>query len=367
MNDLFRNLNEATRLTQEGRLHEATETLQRAFGNAATAAGDMADAALSQLFAGHLPHTGGASEETATANRGHFVDGSCTRDGQTRDYRLYVPHGHEGQALPLVVMLHGCTQNPDDFAAGTGINELADEQGFFVLYPAQSAEANAHGCWNWFEQTHQRRDTGEPALLAAMTQAVIAAHGIDARRVYIAGMSAGGAMADVVAAAYPDIFAAVGVHSGVPCGSAASVAEAFAVMGSGEPEASAASVNVASAGQKPVPIIVFHGDQDRTVHPRNGERVIAATLERASATQGGHRAAARSYVERGASAQGRAYTRTVHEDHDGSPLAEHWLVHGSGHAWSGGRPEGSYTDVQGPDATREMLRFFFAQPRDAGG
>lgn len=365
MNDIFRNLNEATRLTQEGRLHEATETLQRAFGNAATAAGDMADAALSQLFAGHLPQAETPAVDAAPAGQGRLVDGSCTRDGQTRSYRLYVPHGHEGRALPLVVMLHGCTQNPDDFAAGTGMNELADEQGFFVLYPAQSVEANAHGCWNWFEQTHQQRDTGEPALLAAMTQAVIAAHGIDARRVYVAGMSAGGAMADVVAAAYPDIFAAVGVHSGVPCGSAASVAEAFAVMGSGEPEALAAPAGAAD-GRKPVPIIVFHGDQDRTVHPRNGERMIAATLERASAINGQGGDAARARVERGVSERGREYTRTVHEDHDGSPLAEHWLVHGSGHAWSGGRPEGSYTDVQGPDATREMLRFFFEHPQSSG-
>jgi poly(hydroxyalkanoate) depolymerase family esterase len=365
MNDIFRNLNEATRLTKEGRLHEAGETLQRAFGNAATAAGDMADAALSHLFASHRPQAEAPAADAVPATRGHLVDGRCTLDGQARDYRLYVPHGHEGRALPLVVMLHGCTQNPDDFAAGTGMNELADEQGFFVLYPAQSAEANAHGCWNWFEQTHQQRDAGEPALLAAMTQSVIAAHGIDAGRVYVAGMSAGGAMADVLAAAYPDIFAAVGVHSGVPCGSAASVAEAFAVMGSGETEAQATPAGAAD-GRTPVPIIVFHGDQDRTVHPRNGERMIAATLERASATNGQGGAAARARVERGVSERGREYTRTVHEDHDGSPLAEHWLVHGSGHAWSGGRPEGSYTDVQGPDATREMLRFFFAQSRDAG-
>ncbi len=372
MNDAFRNLmREATRLTQEGRLHEASETMQKVLGDATAAATGIADAALSRMFDGRTPWAAGAAADAGVApgGQGRFIDGVCTLDGHTRHYKLYEPVACAGRALPLVVMLHGCTQNPDDFAAGTGMNALADELGFFVLYPAQSAEANAHGCWNWFEQTHQQRGAGEPAVLVAMTQAVIAEYGIDADRVYIAGMSAGGAMADIIAAAYPDVFAAVGVHSGVPCGSASNTAEAFAVMGSGRVEAATAEAATAghavAAAHKPVPIIVFHGDNDRTVHPRNGEQVIAATLERASATPGGHRAAARSYVERGASAQGREYTRTVHEDNDGSPLAEHWLVHGSGHAWSGGRPEGSYTDVQGPDATREMLRFFFAQSRDS--
>ncbi len=372
VNDTFKDLMlDATRLTQEGRLQEATEAIQRALGGAAAAAGGLAGDAVTRMFDGLVARTGlpATDAEVASTGRGRFTDGTCVHDGHTRSYKLYEPTGHAGRALPLVVMLHGCTQDPDDFAAGTGMNALADELGFYVLYPAQSTDANAHGCWNWFEQPHQQRGTGEPALLAAMTKAVIAEHGIDADRVYIAGMSAGGAMADIMGSAYPDIFAAVGVHSGVPCGSAGNATEAFAVMGSGDPEsplqAAAATDIDPAAPRRSVPVIVFHGDRDRTVHPRNSERVIAAALERASARAATARTkpAVYSRVEKGVSAQGRHYTRTTHDDHEGGAVAEHWLVHGSGHAWSGGRAEGSYTDVQGPDATREMLRFFFAQSR----
>jgi poly(hydroxyalkanoate) depolymerase family esterase len=366
MNDAFQDLmREATRLTQEGRLQEATATIQRALGDAAAANGLTGDA-MARLF--DIMAQPAAMPVPADGSRA--IEGVCTQDGDTRSYKLHVPAGATGRVLPLVVMLHGCTQSVDDFAAGTGMNELADELGFFVLYPMQSTAANPQGCWNWFEPAHQHRGGGEPALIAAMTRAVIDAHGIDARRVYIAGMSAGGAMADIVGAAYPDIFAAVGVHSGLPGGSAGNTSEAFAVMGSGDPETQAQPVSRTPRGTgrpawKSVPVIVFHGDRDRMVHPRNGERVVAAALERVSAgaSQQWSAAAARTRIEKGVSAQGRHYTRTTHDDHEGSPVAEHWLVHDSGHAWSGGRAEGSYTDVQGPDATREMLRFFFAQSR----
>jgi poly(hydroxyalkanoate) depolymerase family esterase len=366
MNDAFQDLmREATRLTQEGRLQEATATIQRALGDAAAANG-LTGNALARLF----DVIAQPAEASAGADDSRSIEGVCTHDGATRSYKLHVPARAAGRALPLVVMLHGCTQSVDDFAAGTGMNDLADELGFFVLYPAQSTAANPQGCWNWFEPEHQQRGSGEPALIAAMTRGVIDAHGIDARRVYIAGMSAGGAMADIVGAAYPDIFAAVGVHSGLPGGSAGNTSEAFAVMGSGDPETPAQPVSRTSGDtgrpmQKAVPIIVFHGDRDRMVHPRNGERVVAAALDRVSAGAPKYRAvsARPPRIEKGMSAQGRHYTRTTHDDHEGSPVVEHWLVHDSGHAWSGGRAEGSYTDVQGPDATREMLRFFFAQSR----
>jgi poly(hydroxyalkanoate) depolymerase family esterase len=268
-------------------------------------------------------------------------------------------------------MLHGCTQDPDDFATGTGMNELAREQDFFVLYPAQSRSANPSRCWNWFSQQHQARDAGEPALLASMTRAVIAEHGIDPRRVYIAGLSAGGAMAAIVAAAYPDVFAAVGVHSGLPCGAAGDVGEALMVMKSGMSDAARVSkgrrVGFAPAPQaRPptvLPTIVFHGDADRTVHPRNGEQVIAAALDSAVPAGGpGRREAVSPRVEQGMTEEGRRYTRSTHAAEGGDALAEHWLVHGAGHAWSGGDARGSYTDGKGPDASREMLRFFLEHP-----
>ena len=424
MNDTLQDLmREATRLTQAGRLNEATQAIQRALSGAAGtsavprrtnsyagATGSRASAAVrtaasplvldgcvfevdartpaaaATVFA-EAPAVGSPADElqarprstqddadaAAQAGRGEFTNGTHTHSSQTRRYKLYAPPGHVGRQLPLVVMLHGCTQDPDDFAAGTGMNERAREQGFFVLYPAQSQDANPSRCWNWFKHNHQHRDRGEPALLASMTQAVMKQHGIDARRVYIAGLSAGGAMAAIVAAAYPEIFAAVGVHSGLPCGAASGVAGALAVMKSGGARpalrAKANRVGTPPAAalrpQMPVPTIVFHGDQDRTVHPRNGEQVIAAALATAAAGAGASQTspAGSLRVEQGVSIHGRRYTRSTHHDDRGNPLAEHWLVHGAGHAWSGGDAKGSYTDAKGPDATREMLRFFFGQPR----
>jgi poly(hydroxyalkanoate) depolymerase family esterase len=373
MTDTFKHLmREATRLTQAGLLNEATEAIQRALGGMSAAHFGAAHA-LTDHAAGRSIIDGEAFEVTGQAvddARSRFIAGTFMHAGVGRDYKVYVPANPTGVARPLVVMLHGCTQNPDDFAAGTGMNALADELGFVVLYPAQSQAANPQGCWNWFEQTHQQRGAGEPAALAGMTQAVIREHGIDARRVFIAGLSAGGAMADIVGNAYPDIFAAVGVHSGLPCGSASSMSEAFSVMASGSPDGASPdrplpgtadaihfAARPSASARRTLPTIVFHGDNDRTVHPRNGEQVIAAALGRAS----GHSAKPRMRVHQGVSDRGRRYTRTTHDGQNGAPVAEHWLVHGAGHAWSGGQAGGSYTDVSGPDATREMLRFFLEQ------
>lgn len=277
-----------------------------------------------------------------------FTSGTHTHGAQTRRFKLYRPSGHYGQPLPLVVMLHGCTQSPDDFALGTGMNQRAREQGFFVLYPEQAQEANPARCWNWFMQVDQMRGGGEAALLASMTLAVMQQHGMDAKRVFIAGLSAGGAMAAVMAGAYPEIFAAVGVHSGLPSGVARNMAEALMVMQSGD----AALVAPVKARHN-TPTIVFHGDLDNTVHPRNGEQVIAAV---------GGNVASDATVEQGVSVNGRHYTRSTRRGDDGDVLTEHWLVHGAGHAWSGGSSAGTYTDGLGPDATREMLRFFLSLP-----
>jgi len=258
-------------------------------------------------------------------------------------YKLYVPSGYDGRPVPLVVMLHGCTQSPDDFAAGTGMNALAEEQGFLVAYPAQTRSANASRCWNWFEGGHQRRDEGEPALIAGVTRQILGAYSVDAGRVYIAGLSAGGAAAAIMGQAYPDLYAAIGVHSGLACGAAKDMPSAFAAMsqGAGKP----ARRNAAA----PLPTIVFHGDADHTVSPVNGDQVIAQS-------KGG--VPLRTTVTTGASTGGVTYRRIVHADDQGVPQLEQWDLHGAGHAWSGGSSAGSYTDPAGPDASREMLRFF---------
>ncbi len=267
------------------------------------------------------------------------------------DYKLYIPARLHGQRAPLLLMLHGCTQSPDDFALGTRMNLLAAEHGYAVAYPQQSTTRNKNRCWNWFRGVDQQRGQGEPAMLAGLTRQLVVQHGLDERRVYVAGLSAGGAMAAVLASTHPDVYAAIGVHSGIPIGLAGDVPSAFAAMRTGERSGRQRALERAPAR---VPAIVFHGDGDATVHPRNGVGVIAQSLGAAIA---GDVAGQGATVEGGVAAGGRRYTRTVHV-HDGRVSAEHWLVHGAGHAWSGGDPAGSYTDPTGPDASAQMLRFF---------
>jgi poly(hydroxyalkanoate) depolymerase family esterase len=276
-----------------------------------------------------------------------FEERTFANPAGSRTYKLFIPSGFNGQPLPLVVMLHGCDQSPDDFAAGTRMNALAEEQTFLVAYPAQTLSANLSKCWNWHNAAEQRRDFGEPSLIAGITRRIMQDFPVQPGRVYVAGLSAGGAAAAVMGSAYPDLFAAVGVHSGLACGAASDVFSAFAAMRQGgtPPRGGGASV---------VPTIVFHGDCDTTVHPANGGHVIVQS--KAGSTL-------RSTVSCGQGAGGMGYTRTVQSDENGHPMLEHWELHGAGHAWSGGSMAGSYTEPRGPDATREMMRFFLSHPR----
>lgn len=280
---------------------------------------------------------------------GRFTTASFTNDAGTRAYKLYVPTGYRpDQPVPLVVMLHGCTQSADDFAAGTGMNALAEERTFLVAYPEQAQGANQGRCWNWFEPSHQQRDAGELSLIAGITREVAREHAVDPRRVYVAGLSAGGGAAALLAAAYPDLYAAAGVHSGLPAGAARDLPSALQAMRQG----ATATPTAASRGTgRTVPTIVFHGDRDTTVHPTNGEQAAAQ-----AAAGAGERLRVTSHD--GRVPGGHAYTREVRTDADGRAVVERWVVHGAGHAWSGGSAAGSYTDPQGPDASREMVRFF---------
>lgn len=278
---------------------------------------------------------------------GRFLEGTFGNAAGTRRYRLYVPARPAEGPRPLVVMLHGCTQNAADFAVGTAMHRSAEEQGCLVLYPDQERSANSSNCWNWFDAAHQRRDMGEASILADMTREVAREHGADPDRIYVAGLSAGGAMAAVLGAAYPDLYAAVGVHSGLPAGAARDLMSGLhAMKGSGH-------VRPAALGRR-VPLIVFHGDQDAVVHPSNGEALYRQF------TLAGQDAALREIEDRGGAGKRRGHTRTTALDADGRVVAEHWVVHGAGHAWAGGDPAGSYTDAGGPDASAEMLRFFLA-------
>jgi len=286
-------------------------------------------------------------------NGARFVPATFSSEDGSRPYKLYIPSRYHGEPVPLVVMLHGCTQSPDDFAAGTRMNELAEERVFLVAYPEQPAAANAQKCWNWFNPGDQGRGRGEPALIAGITRQIMRERAVDPARVYVAGLSAGGAAAAIMGEAYPDLYAAVGVHSGLPCGVARDIPSAFAAMRQGG--ATVPRRSTAQAGTETpdriVPTIVFHADRDTTVHPTNGDHVMAQV-----AASAGSRL--RSTIERGQVPGGHGYRRIVCADATGSPVLEQWVIHGGGHAWSGGSSNGSYTDPRGPDASREMLRFF---------
>ena len=283
----------------------------------------------------------------------------------TRSYKVYIPAREQNLPMPMLVMLHGCTQSADDFAAGTQMNRLADEFGFLVVYPEQPAHANASKCWNWFKSQDQGRDAGEPSLIAGIVRDVAARHGADPRRIFVAGLSAGAAMAVILGETYPELFAGVGVHSGLPYGSAHDIPSAMAAMKGGRsglvglkgmPGHAAAPARKAA---RAVPTIVFHGDRDHTVQMTNGTEIVRQASD-AHLAETGDATPLSASTQRGTAPGGRSYSRTVHADAQGRPHIESWTLHGGGHAWSGGDASGSHTDGLGPDASAEMVRFFLA-------
>lgn len=293
-----------------------------------------------------------AAPDQATS-QGQFLSGRFDGASQSIPYKLYVPNGARDTPLPLVVMLHGCGQDAADFALGTGMNELAEQAQCLVLYPEQSTQASWNRCWNWYDQAHHERDEGEPALIAGLTRSIIAQYDADAARVSIAGLSSGGAMAVILGRTYPDLFRAVGCHSGLPHRSATSSMGAMSAMRDGSDLTSAKqTVPLAS-----IPIIVFHGDVDNTVHQKNSADVVQQSIECYMA-QTPDRSGGMAVLAETGEASGRSFTRQTHRGTMGEVVAEHWTIHGAGHAWSGGDRRGSYTDTNGPDASREMLRFF---------
>lgn len=267
-----------------------------------------------------------------------------------RSYTLYLPAsaGQTAGLQPLLIMLHGCGQTPTDFAVGTGMNRLADEMGFIVAYPTQTRKANRNKCWNWYRDVKTARDGGEPAMIVGITQDISAHHRVDRSRVYIAGFSAGAAAAAAIAVAYPKIYAAVGVHSGLPVGAAHSGLSALVAMRAG------------SAGVRqsvPMPTIIFHGDKDEVVNPRNGRAIAARSVATFPALT--------ETVKNSKSTGG--FRKTAHRGSNRKSYCEYWAIAGAGHAWSGGNPAGSFAQATGPDASREMMRFFMQHRLAATG
>jgi poly(hydroxyalkanoate) depolymerase family esterase len=388
---------EATRLTRAGRLVEATALLQRmlagetAAGTTCEAAGDTASKISKPLIIDAIANIIGETDRPRSrvtsiepqmlgdelrhhAKRrsrpgmqakvkrappstpdivpegGRFIEGLHSNPAGSRSYKLFIPSHYQGQPLPLVVMLHGCTQSPEDFAAGTRMNFVAEQQTCFVVYPAQRSDANQAKCWNWFRTGDQQRGSGEPSLIAGITRQIMRDYSVDPKRVYVGGLSAGAAAAAVMGATYRDLYAAIGIHSGLACGAAIDLPSAFVAMRQGALATSSGSGDtIIQTGGPTVPTIVFHGDRDMTVHPSNADHILEQSARTTST---------RKILYRGRVAGGHAYTRTVHTDASGRGIFEHWNIHGAGHAWSGGSPAGSYTDPRGPDAAKEMLRFF---------
>lgn len=379
-------MSEATRLTREGRLAEATALIQRTLaGGFSPPSPEDSEGVIETSFVDEAPSSEARPPEAASRPATHelrtapspkrrhrseprppggtpwktaddlaaaddaltgrrFIERSFSNQAGTRGYKLYVPSGYVGQEVSLVVMLHGCTQGPDDFAAGTNMNALAEEHTFLVAYPAQSRGANMQSCWNWFEAGDQKRGRGEPSIIAGITCEVLGGYNVDPGRVYVAGMSAGGAMAAILGSEYPDLYAAVGVHSGLAPGVAHDLSSAFSAMHGG-------GRSPVGRIARAVPVISFHGDRDTTVHPRNAEGLLAH-YQAADARELPVR------VSRGRTPGGYSHTRATRYDEGGRAVMEQWTVQGLGHAWSGGSRSGSYTDARGPDASAEMVRFF---------
>ena len=355
-------MRKATRLTGIGKLMDATRLIQRALSSAEpqvrrppeSAANDpqaagVADAPPQVII---LPPPVRPDTTTVTPvpqRKGGFTKHQFAFDGKTYPYRLYIPaapalDASDNKPMPLVVLLHGCKQDALDFSNGTAMNALAEEHQVMVLYPEQITSANAMRCWNWFEPAHQKAARGEPGMIAALTQKIVQQHGGDPQRVYIAGLSAGGAMAAVVSSLYPDIFAAVGVHSGLAAGAAQDMVSAFAAMRSG-----------AKGRTAPViPTIVFHGTADKTVHPDNGDHITDAAL---TALKASGLELVKTQNARGNKGEEKT-GRVVYSTADGKPYIENWRIDDGAHAWSGGDAAGSYTDPDGPSASAAMLAFF---------
>ncbi|MGZ5165536.1 MAG: extracellular catalytic domain type 1 short-chain-length polyhydroxyalkanoate depolymerase, partial [Burkholderiales bacterium] len=295
--------------TQSGPMKGVTDTIQQALSAAGlyTPAPNDADGSSVAARAHDAPVTtfrrgvtiDGVAREVATrqditevdpfepatpaepARPGQFVTRSFTNHAGTRTYKLYVPASYaaERDAVPMVVMLHGCTQSPDDFAAGTRMNVLAEQHGFLVVYPGQAANANGSKCWNWFRAEDQDRDRGEPSIIAGITREVAKNYRVDVRRIFVAGLSAGAAMAVILGATYPELYAAIGAHSGLPYRAAHDMPSAFGAMHGAGPLPGMPNLRVkpVTGGLPPVhqvPTIVFHGDSDHTVNAQNAATIV---------------------------------------------------------------------------------------------
>ena len=267
-----------------------------------------------------------------------------------------------GAQVPLVVALHGCTQQIDGFRQLTALDKLAESKGFIVVFPGQTPSENSQNCWNWFKQAHMQRGSGEPSIIAGITQSIQQRYSVDTKRTYVLGFSAGGAMATVMGATYPDLYAAVGSgsgceYNGLPC------------VGSPGPDpvvSGKAAYQAMGSSARAMPVIAFQGDADTTVVPANGDRIVRewqVTDDWADdgSSNGSIPVAPTSTSARQVSG-GRSYTVSTYGDGRGGELIQYWVVRGMNHAWSGGCSCQQYADPSGPNEGQAMYAFFLAHP-----
>jgi poly(hydroxyalkanoate) depolymerase family esterase len=307
------------------------------------------------------------------AQAGDWVSGSASNSSGSRNFKLWVPSGYDKRkSSPLVMMLHGCMQKPEDLATISGMNDVADKNNFLVVYPEQPADANPLKCWNWFDPRHQARDSGEPALLAAIVKQVQASNRIDADRIFVVGISAGAAMAVVMGVTYPDLFDGIGVCAGLEFKAATSAETGLAAMKQGGPDPKQQGLiafksiteNLRGKSKRHLPVIVFQGDADPYVNPLNADQLIAQWAETNDylddARNNGSIKSQPSSTTEGSVPGGHQFAKSSYNDRAGRLLMEKWIVKGLGHAWSGSPAASAFGDPKGPNASQEMWRFFVA-------
>lgn len=301
---------------------------------------------------------------------GRWVGGSASCAPGSRKYKLWIPASHDPQlASPLVVMLHGCRQKPGNLAEISGMNVVADKNNFLAVYPEQPLHANLLRCWNWFDPKHQSRGAGEPAVLAAVIEQVSSSYKVDGSRVYVAGISAGGAMAVILGATYPDLISAVGVVAGMEYGAAAGMSEGLAAMKHGGPDPEQQGLAAFAAmrqglSERPrhrMPVIIFQGDADPYVNTLNASQIMSQWA-RTNQCLNGHEQDGcvldNAQPAKATVPGGRNFEKYAYKDAGGRLLMEKWMVEGMGHAWPGSPVAADYADPKGPNASEEMWRFF---------
>jgi poly(hydroxyalkanoate) depolymerase family esterase len=300
----------------------------------------------------------------ANAATGKLTAGNYASSAGSQHYQLYVPSSYRaGARMPLVVALHGCTQTAEAFRRLTRWDALAEAKGFMVVFPEQDPNSNKLKCWNFFQDAHMHRSAGEPKRIAELTSYLVRSYAVDPHRVYASGLSAGGAMASIMAATYPDLFAAIGIGSGCEYAATATCAG----YKSADPATAAqAAYKEMGSHARPIPFIAFEGDQDTTVPPVNADQLVEQWLLTDDladdGAQNGSVPTRASKTRWGQAAGGESYTVRTYLDNGRSELAQYWVVHGMEHAWSGGDASQQYSDPKGPDETAAMYAFFASHP-----